>query len=402
MIPSAELRFRAGALLSLVAIQWIVWVLSLIAPGAVVSFGIVPRSLGSLTGIVTAPFVHLSLQHLLANTIPLVILGALLLLRGAAELVYVVVVTALVAGLGTWLFGAPGTIHFGASGVVFGFIAFLLFRGAFERKLSSILITLVVTAMYGSTLGSSILPQEGISWSGHVFGFLGGILAARVRHPASERVAESRGVLKRFPPYLLLLPLLAVPLHAAEVEAGGHHVIVAPLGDGGFDGGEIDVKLSRGFAASAEVFWSERFSTNLAATFINPETILFPSSPPPNDVDLGTLGLDTYSLTARYHFAPASRFSYYAGGGAAYVLIGNLEDRFGDDLEIEFDPETALVAEAGVRFRFRPRLFVTLNVAYMPLEAEAEVVLDDNTGLALPSTLALDPLTVSVGAAWRF
>lgn len=399
MIPRDELRFRAGALLSLVAIMWIVWVLSLIAPGAVVSFGIVPRTFGTLSGIITAPFVHLALQHLLANTIPLVILGALLLLKGAGELVYVVVTTALIAGAGTWLFGSPGTIHFGASGIVFGFIGFLLFRAAFDRKISSILITIVVAVMYGSSLGWAIFPEEGISWSGHFFGFVGGIVAARVRHPA--RVADSRAVLKRFP-YVLLVLLLAAPLHAADFEAGVQHVVQHPLGDGGFDGGEIDVATSRGFAVSAELFWSERFSTNLAGTFVNPETILFPSSPPPNDVDLGTLGMDIYSVTARYHFAPDSRLSYYAGGGASYFFFGNLEDRFGEDLEIEIDPEVALVAEAGMRFRFRERLFLTLNLAYAPVEGETEVVLDRDTGLALPATLALDPVVLSVGASWRF
>jgi outer membrane protein W len=178
-----------------------------------------------------------------------------------------------------------------------------------------------------------------------------------------------------------------------------HHLATTMRGETAFDGGELDIAPSRGFGASAEVFVSERLSTQFAATFLNPEATLLPDSG--SDVELGTLGLEIYSLTARYHLAPRSRFSYFAGGGAALVSFGNLEDRFGDDLELEYGTETTFLVEMGVRYRFQPRVFLDVAVSYMPLEAEAELVRND-TAIAAPSRLSLDPVTVSVGASWRF
>lgn len=196
-----------------------------------------------------------------------------------------------------------------------------------------------------------------------------------------------------------LLLFASRTLAAAELELGVHHLATTMMGETAFDGGELEVASSRGFAASAEVFVSDRFSTQLAATFLNPETILLPASGA--DLDLGTLGLEIFSLTARYHVAPQSRFSYFAGGGAALVSFGNLEDRFADDLELEYDTETTFLVEAGVRYRFQPRIFLDVTVSYMPLEAEAGFV-RNATAVVVPSRLSLDPMTVSVGAAWRF
>ncbi|HYI11781.1 MAG TPA: OmpW family outer membrane protein [Thermoanaerobaculia bacterium] len=200
-----------------------------------------------------------------------------------------------------------------------------------------------------------------------------------------------------------ILLLLAPQLYAADLELGIRHVATMMTGESAFDGGELDIASSRGFAATAELFVTERFSTQLAGTFINPETILFPTGGLVTDVDLGTLGLDTYSLTARYHFAPQSRFSYFAGGGVAIVLIGNLEDRFGDDFELEYDPETTFIAEGGIRYRFYPRIYLDAAVSYMPLETEPATLKGaPPAGVTLPPRLSLDPVTLSVGAAWRF
>lgn len=196
---------------------------------------------------------------------------------------------------------------------------------------------------------------------------------------------------------ILLFLLLTLPLYAAEIEAGVQHVI-AMTGDTG----TLDIKTSRGFGANLEVFWSDRVSTRAAATFLNPAAILFPENPPPTDVDLGTLGLDIYSATARIHLRPRARFSAFAGGGAALVVIGNLDDQFGDAVEIEFDPEMTFVAEAGLRYRIYPEIVLEVGVAYLPLEAEADILRASDPRYSLPSTIAVDPLIVSVGAAWRF
>jgi outer membrane protein W len=188
-------------------------------------------------------------------------------------------------------------------------------------------------------------------------------------------------------------PVVA-PEEGFRIEAGAQHVIAMTTGDTG----ALDVEPGRGFGAFVEVFWREGLSTRAAATFVNPAAILYPESSPSN-VDLGTLGLDVYSATARWHLAPRSRISAYAGGGGAFVLIGNLEDRFGSEVEIDFDPELTFVAEGGLRYRFRERIFVELGVTYLPLEGNADV---RRTNVTLPETFAFDPLIVSAGAAWRF
>lgn len=196
---------------------------------------------------------------------------------------------------------------------------------------------------------------------------------------------------------LLLALLLAAPLSAAEFELGAQHLFTI-FGDNP----ELEIPSSRGFGASAEVFWSEAVSTRASATFLNPAAILYPENPPPSDLDLGTLGLDIYAATARWHFAPQRRFSGYAGGGGAIVVIGNLDDQFGDDIEVELDPELAVVVEGGVRFRALPRLFFEAGVTYLPLEAKGDVKRWDDPRVQLPETIAVDPVMISVSAAWRF
>jgi len=195
--------------------------------------------------------------------------------------------------------------------------------------------------------------------------------------------------------------MLAVPLRAADLELGIRHLSTWPRGEKGFDGGDLEVVSSRGFGATAELFWTPRVSTQLAATFINPAAIVFPTNPPPNDLDLGTFGMDTYSVTARYHVAPDARFSPFVGAGGAMVIFGDLEDRFGDDIEMTFEHQIAPVVEGGVRCRLFERVRLEVSASYMPLEATPNHLRNDTT-VPLPSSVSVDPLTVSFGAAWRF
>ncbi len=182
------LQTRAAALGAAVGSIWLVRIVDFLVPGggSFAGHGIVPRTWYGMEGIPVAPLIHSSLSHLVANTIPFVILGALVLLRGVFEFAFVVLTTALVAGAGTWLFGTPNTEHVGASGVVFGLFGYLLFRMLFDRRLSSVIITLLVAVLYGAAMLRSLIPSESISWSGHFFGFLAGVLAARVRYPGAS------------------------------------------------------------------------------------------------------------------------------------------------------------------------------------------------------------------------
>lgn len=142
--------------------------------------GIRPHSLSGLWGILFAPFLHGNFAHLLANTLPLLTLGWLVMLRGRREWILVSVITALCSGLGTWLFGASGSTHIGASGVIFGYFGFLLLRGYFERSLTAIAFSLLVAFLYGGIIFGVLPTSQLISWQGHLFGFLGGVLAARL------------------------------------------------------------------------------------------------------------------------------------------------------------------------------------------------------------------------------
>lgn len=177
----AEIRRRAFVLFAFVGAMWIVRIAdSFRADGSsIAGSGVIPRTASSLGDIVTAPFIHANWAHLIANTGPLLVLGALVLLGGTAEFVFVTLTCALCAGAGSWLFGETAR-HIGASGVVFGYVGYLLFRPAFDRRLLFMVMTIAVIALYGSALLWSVVPRAGISWTAHFFGFLGGLLAARL------------------------------------------------------------------------------------------------------------------------------------------------------------------------------------------------------------------------------
>ncbi len=153
-------------------------------------WGLIPRTFGGLAGIVTLPFLHGNLQHIIGNTVPLVVL--LFVLAGSrANSVDIVFLISLLAGIALWLFGGEG-IHIGASVLVFGLIGFLICAGFFERRLVSVIVAVGVALTYGSTLLYGVLPmQEGVSWEGHLFGALsGGVIAYYIS--TELRVQNSR------------------------------------------------------------------------------------------------------------------------------------------------------------------------------------------------------------------
>jgi membrane associated rhomboid family serine protease len=170
----------AKILLALVALMWAVEVVDVIADHQLDQYGIEARDPQGLDGIVTAPFLHVGFGHLISNTIPFVIMGLLIAVEGARRLVAVFAIVALVSGLGTWIVAPEGSIHVGASGVVFGFATYLIARGWFNRRTSQIAIGLVILVIWGGVLVGGLQPREGISWQGHLFGAIGGVVAARV------------------------------------------------------------------------------------------------------------------------------------------------------------------------------------------------------------------------------
>jgi membrane associated rhomboid family serine protease len=144
--------------------------------------GIRPRTMGGLVGIFFAPFLHGNFSHLFANTIPFVSLSWLVMLRNSSDWIVVTLLGALGSGLGTWLIGAPNSTHIGASGVIFGYFGFLLLRGYFERSVVAIAFSLLVTFLYGGLIWGTLpfVNAPNISWEGHLFGFIGGAIAAKL------------------------------------------------------------------------------------------------------------------------------------------------------------------------------------------------------------------------------
>jgi len=162
----------------LVGALWAVLLInSAVLGGQLNGLGILPRTGTGLRGIFFAPLLHAGPGHLFSNTVGLVLLGGLVLLRDEKAFWIVTIVGALVAGLGTWLFGRAA-LHIGASGVVFAYFGYLVSAGWFERRVLSILLSLVAIALWGGLFFGILPGQPGISWEGHLFGLIGGALAA--------------------------------------------------------------------------------------------------------------------------------------------------------------------------------------------------------------------------------
>lgn len=143
--------------------------------------GIRPRSVNGLDGIAWSPFLHVGFRHLISNTIPFVVLSGLVLTRGARRYVIVSIVIIALGGALVWLFAlSSNSNHIGASGWVFGLFGYLVAAVWFERKPVSILAAGIAVVLYGSTILFGFLPRPGLSWEGHLFGFIAGIIAARL------------------------------------------------------------------------------------------------------------------------------------------------------------------------------------------------------------------------------
>jgi membrane associated rhomboid family serine protease len=165
-------------LAGIVALMWIVEIINTIDSNRLDGDGIYGRSASHLWGILTAPFIHVSFQHLISNTIPFVFMGLIIALRGALRLALVTAIVILVGGAGTWLISSSHVSTVGASGVVFGYAAYLLVRGFFNHSLLELLTGAVVGVVWGGALLASIVPHYGVSWQGHVCGAIAGIVAA--------------------------------------------------------------------------------------------------------------------------------------------------------------------------------------------------------------------------------
>jgi membrane associated rhomboid family serine protease len=184
-------------MLAMIVVMWVVAVIDVPLDGRLDRFGIRPRRIDGLDGVLFSPFLHHGFGHLIANAVPFVVLGGAICLSGAARFLSVTAIVGVIGGLGTWLTGGTNTLVVGASGLVFGYLLYLITRGIFARNVVYLLGGVVVVAVYGSVLWG-VLPRPGISWQGHVFGGLGGVAAASLLHgdrtpePVTDELARTR------------------------------------------------------------------------------------------------------------------------------------------------------------------------------------------------------------------
>ncbi len=182
---SKELKQQFQILATLIAIFWIVVIVNqIVFRGRLNAFGILPHNVVGLRGLLFAPFLHGGFYHVAANTLPFIVLGWFVMIRSINDFYFVSFMSAFIGGLGTWLVGNPNSVHIGASVVVFGYFGYLLFRGYFERSFVAIAISVAIAVTYGGLIWGVLPTRSYISWEGHLFGFIGGIIAAKLLSPS--------------------------------------------------------------------------------------------------------------------------------------------------------------------------------------------------------------------------
>ncbi|OBI16378.1 rhomboid family intramembrane serine protease [Mycobacterium sp. E2327] len=194
-----------ATILTFVALLYLVELIDQLMGGRLDSNGIRPLTPDGLWGIIFAPVLHANWQHLMANTVPLLVLGFLMTLAGLSRFVWATVIVWVLGGFGTWLIGNVGsacgpTDHIGASGLIFGWLTFLLVFGIFVRKFTDIVIGLVVLFAYGGVLlgAMPVLHQcGGVSWQGHLSGAVAGVVAAYLLSAPERKAREKKAGARR-------------------------------------------------------------------------------------------------------------------------------------------------------------------------------------------------------------
>ena len=185
----SDFKDKTYWILGFVVIVWVVALVNLFLGYRLDAWGLYPRSVRGLVGIFLSPFLHYGLRHVLANTIPFVVLGSLVILRGIEEFLELTLFIIVVGGAAVWLLGRPA-YHVGASGLIMGYFGFLVARGWYERSFVSTIIAVFVIVFYGGAIWSVLPGAWRVSWEMHLFGLISGVLAARLltARPASSHL----------------------------------------------------------------------------------------------------------------------------------------------------------------------------------------------------------------------
>ena len=212
-VPATQTKKRpqwmvgGATILTFVALLYLVELIDQLMGHSLDANGIRPDQTDGLWGIIFAPVLHANWQHLAANTVPLLVLGFFVTLAGMSRFVWATAIIWILGGFGTWLIGNVGsscgpTDHIGASGLIFGYLAFLLVFGIFARKFWDIVIGLVVLFLYGGVLlgAMPVLHQcGGVSWQGHLSGAVAGVVAAYLLSAPERKSREKKKAGTRLP-----------------------------------------------------------------------------------------------------------------------------------------------------------------------------------------------------------
>lgn len=174
---------RFASPVALLAIMWIIQFVDAVLPGSFTGFGLRSWDLSGLAGIALGPLLHADWAHLIANSAPLLVLGCLVAVEGARRFWAVTAIVAIVGGAGTWLLNSPGALTVGASGLVFGYFGYVVMRvfapGRVPHRVLYAAIALIVIVLYGGSMLAGVVGvRDGVSWQAHLFGAIGGGLAA--------------------------------------------------------------------------------------------------------------------------------------------------------------------------------------------------------------------------------
>ncbi|MDP6859870.1 MAG: rhomboid family intramembrane serine protease [Verrucomicrobiales bacterium] len=176
-------------LFSIVIIFWIITTIDQNVPewNFTLNYGIKARDLDGILGIFIAPFLHVNYQHLIGNTLPFLALGGLVLLSGRGRFIFTSILSTIISGLGIWIFAKEGTVHVGSSILIFSYLGFLLMQAWYTRSIKWCLVALVASIFYGALILTLLYQKNGISWHGHFFGFITGIISAILVTPTPAK-----------------------------------------------------------------------------------------------------------------------------------------------------------------------------------------------------------------------
>lgn len=178
---------RLTPIITLVVLCWLVFAVNnLLLHGHFDQYGIIPRHFGSLPGIIWAPFLHGSFKHLVANTLPLLILGGILCARSKVEFGSIAVAGTLLTGGLTWIF-ARNVSHIGASGLIFCFFGYIASLAYFRRTFSTLVLSAGCVLIYGGMLKGVWPTSTRVSWESHIAGLASGIMLAGLASKLNPR-----------------------------------------------------------------------------------------------------------------------------------------------------------------------------------------------------------------------